>query len=93
MANVPMRQVMMLAPGMRISAKHVIDVDRVRHWRYANECPPRFAPVVPPRELEIFEVHKAMVEPWIKAWLPHTHDTMYLKIAGSELSSCFYLVE
>ena len=43
-------------------------------------------------ELEVFEVSKEAPF-WVKAYIPHTHNSMYLKIAGEELSANFYLVE
>ena len=92
MATVPMKPVIQLAPGTKISAKFLIDVNRVRHWKYAKECPGNFPPMQTGSVLEIFELNKA--EPvWVKAYLPHTHDTMFLKISGEELGLNFLLVQ
>jgi hypothetical protein len=90
MATGPMKPVVQLTPGTKISAKFLIDPVKVRYWMYAKDCPSNFAPIQAGSVLEIFEVNKS-VPVWVKAYLPHTHDTMYLKISGEELAGNFHL--
>jgi GH24 family phage-related lysozyme (muramidase) len=87
-----MRPVIQLAVGDDIAARHGIGPERVRSWRYAAECPRQFFPVPAHGVLKIFELDRTPGSPWVKAYLPNTHDTMFLKISGEELAMNFHLV-
>ena len=92
MPNVPMRPVYQLRIKDRICSKFIIDKQIVSHWKYGKECPGNFSPIPAGSLLEIFELNK-VGEVWVKASLPHTHNTMYLKISGEELALRFLLVQ
>jgi hypothetical protein len=87
-----MKPVAHLVAGSRIAAKFLIDKGRVSHWKYAKDCPSFFSPLAAGSVLEIFDVNKAFPV-WVKAYLPHTHNTAFLKISGEELSLNFLLVQ
>jgi hypothetical protein len=89
--NLRMKPIRDLNAGDKIFARHEIKLDRVRNWKYAGECPKRFSPLPANSVLEIFEVNKSMGSAWVKAYIPYTHNSMYLKIAGDELPMNFYL--
>ena len=92
MTHISMRPVVQLGVGDAIAAKHGIGPERVRFWRYAAECPRQFFPVPAHAVLKIFELNRTPGSPWVKAYLPNTHDTMFLKISGEELAMNFHLV-
>ncbi|WP_157269360.1 hypothetical protein [Azohydromonas aeria] len=87
----PMKPVVQLRPGDQIRARFLLDKARVAHWKYGAEAPPHFSIVAAGAVLRIFEVH-AVMPYWVKAWLPHTHETAWLKIAGEELAMNFDFV-
>ena len=91
MLNVPMKPIIHLDRGVRITPKFLVDMHRIRSWRYAQECPSRFSAVRPGDEMEIFELSNTPGNAWVKAYLPHTHDTAFLKISGEELALNFFL--
>ena len=92
MVNKLMQGLIKMEIGTKISVRLSINEIKVSHWIYANECPSRFSTLQPGIVLEVFEVSKEAPF-WVKAYIPHTHNSMYLKIAGEELSANFYLVE
>lgn len=92
MVNKIMQGLVKMEVGSKISVRLNINEIKVSNWVYAQECPRRFSTLQPGVVLEVFEISKGGPF-WVKKYLPHTHNTMYLKIAGAELSSNFYLVE
>lgn len=91
MSNIPMLPVIHLKIGDRIVAKHPIVQARTANWKFADELPSRFSMLPQGAVLEIFELNNTAWPPWVKAWLPNTHNTAYLKIAGEELAGNFLL--
>lgn len=92
MVNKLMQGLVKMEVGTKISVRLSINELKVSNWVYANECPSRFSTLQPGTVLDVFEVCKEGPF-WVKAYIPYTHNTMYLKISGDELSSNFYLVE
>ena len=90
MPGVPMIPVFHLKSGDKIASKFVIGKSQVSHWQFAQECPNNMNTFPPGSVFEIFEVN-TMVPPWVKAYIPDTHNTQFLKIAGGELSTKFLL--
>lgn len=86
-----MKAVAALKVGDKISPRFVIDRGRVSVWKYAAECPQAFAAVPPGSTLELFELSAKPGLAWVKAYLPSTHDTMFLKVSGEELALNFLL--
>lgn len=89
----PMLPVRSLRIGTEITPRIPIGPDKVRRWKYGTECPPSFPVLTPGTPLEVFEITTSAAQPWVKVHLPHTHNTMYLKIAGEELSWNFLLLQ
>jgi hypothetical protein len=85
------KPIFQLTPGTKIKVCNPVNSDKVRHWKFAKECPDRFPPLSPGAVLEISEVNAREVPPWVRAWVPNTHQTMSLKIAGQELAHHFEL--
>jgi len=92
MANKVMQGVVKMDVGTKICVRLSINEIKVSNWTYGQECPSRFSTLQPGIVLEVFEVNKTGPF-WVKAYMPHTHNTMYLKITGGELSSNFYLAD
>jgi hypothetical protein len=92
MVNKLMQGLVKMKIGSKISVRLNINEIEVSNWQYADECPRRFSTIQSGVVLEVFEVSKGSPL-WVKAYIPYTHDTMYLKITGEELSKNFYLVE
>lgn len=91
MQTIPMKPIVQLSVGQKISARHEIKSERVVNWKYGRECPSRFIAIPPGSVLKIFEIN--IVFPvWVKAYIPHSHDTAFLKISGEELAGNFLLV-
>jgi len=88
----PMKPIVDLSIGDKICPKFVIDSHRVKHWKYSDECPIHQFNIPTWSVLEIFELNPIPGLQWVKAYLPNTHNTMYLKISGEELSWNFNLV-
>jgi hypothetical protein len=92
MANKIMQGLVKMDVGSKISVRLSINQAKVSNWTYANECPSKFSTLHIGVILEVFEVHKEGPF-WVKAYIPHSHNTMYLKITGEELSSNFYIAD
>jgi hypothetical protein len=92
MVNKIMQGLVKMEIGSKISVRLCINEVDVSNWQYANECPRKFSTMQPGVVLEVFEVSKENPF-WVKVYIPFTHNTMYLKITGDELSKNFYLVE
>ena len=87
----PMLPVITLSVGTKLTPRRHLNRVNVQQWRYASEFPDNFSSLSSGAVLEIFEINK-VVPAWVKAYLPHTHNTMFLKIGGEELSWNFLLV-
>jgi len=87
----PMKPIIELTPNDHIVSKHSISPERVKFWRYHSECPSRFSAIPAHQLLELAEINKRPSEMWVRAFVPHTHRTMSLKISGEELALNFLL--
>lgn len=94
MRKLPMKPIPQLKIRDKVSPRFLIDKNRVKHWKYAKECPDNFASINAGAEMEIAELpgNPRLDGLWIKVYLPNTHNTMTLKIDGGELSSLFQLL-
>lgn len=92
MQTVPMKPIVFLKCGDEICPRLVVDRNKVANWKYADECPAYFSALMPGVRLPIFELSSTPGAAWVKAYLPSSHQSMYLKIAGEELSWNFLLV-
>ena len=93
MIKLGMKPVNALKIGDIISPRFNIEKAQVMHWMYANECALNISPLGTQSKLEIFEICTTPGTPWVKVYLPHTHNTQSLKLSGSELSSLFLFVQ
>ena len=87
-----MKAIVDLNVGDKITPRFPISSGTVKHWKYASDCPSNFAPIDPGSGLTVFEKSTALGNQWVKVYVPHTHKTLSLKIAGGELSSQFRLI-
>jgi hypothetical protein len=92
MLTAAMQAVFALKSGNRICARLPIDKSKVSNWKYAGECPQNFPMLTPGSVLEIFELSATPGSAWVKAYIPNTLNTMFLKISGEELANNFQLV-
>ena len=91
MATMPMKPVVLLTHGQKISAKFVIDKARISRWTYARELPNNLGSYPARSIFEIFEINRT-VPVWVKAYFPNSHQTAFIKISGEELSLNFELL-
>lgn len=81
-----------LAYGNIITTTRELNHTMVQYWKYGKECAYIGGGLMPGTQLVIKEVNKEPGNTWIRAAIPHSDPTRYLKISGEEYAHNFKLV-
>ncbi|MCW3092354.1 MAG: hypothetical protein JWP81_3423 [Ferruginibacter sp.] len=81
-----------LTKGNIITPIRELNNTQVQYWKYGQECAYIGGGLMPGTQLIVEEVNKTPGMMWIRAAIPHSDPTKYLKISGEEYALNFKLI-